>query len=95
MAGSGQGEVRTEGQLGREAQRQEPGRCLWKCELLNLMEWEWKKVRKEIAESLEMLTSSWCWLRHRRTCVEIIMFSVPFPPNLEHNHTLGNQTTIW
>lgn len=65
------------------------------CELLNLMEWKWRKVGKEIAESLETLTSSRCWLRHRRACLEMIMFSVPFSPNLEHNHALGNQTTIW
>lgn len=65
------------------------------CELLNLMEWKWSKVGKEIAESLEMLTGSWCWLRPRRACLEIIMLSVPSSPNLEHKHALGNQTTIW
>lgn len=58
------------------------------------MKWKWRKVGNEIAESLEMLTGSWCWLRPRRACLEIIMFSVPSSLNLEHKHVLGNQTTI-
>ena len=63
-------------------------------DLLNLREWKQRKVGNELTESLEMLTGSWCWLRHRRACLEIITFSVPFSPNLEHDHALGNQTTI-
>lgn len=59
------------------------------CELLNLMEWKWRKVGKEIAESLETLTSSRCWLRHRRACLEMIICSA------FHSPQIWNTITPW